>query len=300
MNVSHRPSPVSFVRRRVRGRARAGVVVVASFAIVATLLGDGAAPARAVSQPPPREPSSVGRAASQIEVSSSRVAPGAGLRISGRVPASTSRPVQLQARTGQAWKKVGTSRTRRSGAFAFRTEAPARPGTVRYRVVAPKARTSPATTTRAVVVTVFDPPGSRTNPYRLGQTFRVGDWHVRVQSTDYDSYPESDHDIVDPPEPGWTFVSHLTTYTYRGEGGSTPDMDLSIDFLAADNRVYDAYSGGNVCGNAEPDADDLNDLYAGATATAHDCVSVPTALARGGLWRFENYLGDRQFFVRAG
>lgn len=241
------------------------------------------------------------RAAPQISVSKSSVRPRASFAITGRVPATTDRVVQLQRLTGRTWRRVASLRTLSRGQFTFRIQAPPTPGRLRYRVHAPATRGRigrPASTTRVVAVTVIDPLGSRTNPYRLGQSVRVDDWTVRIDATDYDAYPEMDHDIADPPGAGWSYVSNAATYTYRGAGGSSPWLDMSMDFLASDNRIYDRDSGGQWCSGVEPDVIDLEDMYAGATASAHECASVPITLASGGLWRIRPSIGS-DVFVRA-
>jgi|GEM_PF-4417515 len=287
------------IRRGFRRVAATLAVAVAVTCLAGLPSGEAQTPSTGTAVEAPR----VLRAAGQIAVSNASVRPKERLRVTGRVPAKSYRPVQLQMATNGTWRRVDRSRTTRAGRFIFKVEAPARPGKVRYRVHAPTARSSQGpmrpVTTRAVTVTVIDPLGSRTNPYDLGEAFRIADWTIRVHATDYDTYPDIDHELYDPPEPGWNYISYSATYTYHGDGGSTPDMDMAIDFLAADNRVYDAYSGGNVCGEADPDLDDIDDMYAGASVTANNCTSVPTTLAHDGLWRFGAYLGNREIFVRA-
>lgn len=298
--MSTRPYPAHLSPHRRAAVAAMGVVaaLAITFIGVAAQAGttDGYTTATAAASAGP---------STRIAVSKATVAPGTPLKVTGRVPAKSYRTVQLHSASSAAtsWTKLGTSTTARTGTFVFKFVAPTRPGTYNYRVYAPRTRVgstrAPAVTTKTVTVAVRDPLGSRTNPVELGQTFRLRDWDITVHGTDYDTYPDADHDITDPPEPGWTFISYSATFTYHGDHGSTPDMDLSIDFLATNQRVYDAYSGDNVCGNAEPDLDDVDDMYTGATVTGNDCVSVPTSLAYDGLWRFDAYLGDREIFVRA-
>jgi hypothetical protein len=241
------------------------------------------------------------RPGTRISVSSTSVIPRAPLKITGKVPAISWRRVVLQTVKAGVWRKVSATTTSRRGRFVFRFEAPGAPGRARYRVYAPRKRvyegTMRAVATRTVLVWIIDPRGSRTNPYSLGEAFTVGDWVVELASTDYDAWLEMDHDIADAPDPGWNYVSNYATYTYWGPDSSSPYFDLSTDFLAADNRTYNRSSGGQWCAGVDPDVIDVSDMFAGATASAHDCAVVPTDLAHDGLWRVRG--DDAEVFVRA-
>lgn len=249
----------------------------------------------------PTQPADAASAGTHIALSRTAIAPSGAFKVTGKVPATSWRTVVLQANRTGTWKRVATSSTSRAGAFAFKTKAPARLGKVSYRVHAARVarHTMAAVTTRTVTLNVINPLGTLTNPYRLGQTFRLGGWVVQVNNTNYNAYAQMDPEMTDPPAPGWTFISNEATYTYRGSGGSSPSMDLHFDFLAADHRVYNNSAGSQLCIGPDPGVFDLTDMYAGATTTAHECAVVPTTLAHDGLWRFEEYAGSEVVFVRA-
>ncbi|RLV50013.1 hypothetical protein D9V37_09095 [Nocardioides mangrovicus] len=72
-------------------------------------------------------------------VSSTAVAPGAPVRLSGRLAAAAHRLVRLQRHeTGTAWHTVAHRRTTAGGRYRFTTPAPTSSGLASYRVVAPR------------------------------------------------------------------------------------------------------------------------------------------------------------------
>lgn len=91
-------------------------------------------------------------------------------------------------------------------------------------------------------------------------------------------------------------MAHSVTYTYKGSDHSDPDW-FFFHFLASDNRVYDTYSTTPWCSPPALDVGDVGDMYPGASVTANGCVSVPTQLAKGGLWRISDM--DDPVYVRA-
>jgi hypothetical protein len=70
-----------------------------------------------------------------------------------------------------------------------------------------------------------------------------------------------------------------------------------MDFLAADHMMYDRSSGGQWCSGVDPDVMDVNDMFTGATTTAHDCAVVPTELAADGLWRVRGSIEGEVFIA---
>lgn len=127
---------------------RRALVVILSSALLA------GAPALA-------EASSSARAAAAeptLTVSKARTAPDGVVTLTGRLPTSTGRPVELQLRSGATWVTQDSTQASGTGTFSFAGSAPALVAQVRtYRVLAPKLGTTPARVTPSRTVSAVSP-----------------------------------------------------------------------------------------------------------------------------------------------
>ena len=247
--------------------------------------------------------------AGALTTSATQVLPRATVRLAGKLPPLAARRVVLQRYRTGLWVSLAAKKSTRLGRFAFTTTVPATAGTARYRVYAPrkrvagKMRRAVATPTRSVRVvagpatTPTPPPtatppappttGTALAPFPVGTTFTLGDWNVRLGTTDTDAWPEiASASLLNlPPLPGWSYVTVPVTFTNAAQTAKTPATDVVIEFLGSDHVVYNNNLGAQTCGLVMNAVSTITALTSGGSATGTQCAVVPTSSIEGGLWR---------------
>jgi hypothetical protein len=227
------------------------------------------------------------------------------VKLTGKLPPKAGRRVVLQRYRSGLWISLAAKKSTRLGKFTFTTAVPARTGTTKYRVYAPRkhaagkmrrAVVTPARAVRVVASSTTPPPapptgtppapGTALTPFPVGTTFTLGDWNLSLGTTDTDAWPDiALANLFNlPPLPGWSYVTVPVAYTNAGQTAKTPSSDVVIDFLGSDHAVYDDL-GTQTCGVVANAVGNINDLYPGGSATGTQCAVVPTSSVEGGLWR---------------
>ena len=113
----------------------------------------------------------------------------------------------------------------------------------------------------------------------------MADWSVTLGRTDTDVWDvfAAVNMFNDPPAAGWRYVMAPVTVRYLGAGYATPWLDVDVELLGGDGRVYTPW--GNGCGVAPRPVYDIDDMYTGASAGFDNCVAIPASAIAGARWR---------------
>lgn len=134
-------------------------------------------------------------------------------------------------------------------------------------------------------------PGSRENPFPIGQTVSNEDWDVTLGAP-REAWTEvsSENQFNDPPESGMEFWIVPVTATYKGDETGNTTFGISVKFVGSDNRTYS-----EGCGVIPTPLSDVGDLYKGGVAAGNTCVAVPAGA--DGLWTVTTgFIGEPVFF----
>jgi hypothetical protein len=128
---------------------------------------------------------------------------------------------------------------------------------------------------RAPVTPEAGDPGTRGNPFPLGETARVGDWDLTVVSATPDAGEAvlAENPFNDPPTDGYRFFIVEITATYRGADAESLFIGLTFNAVGSGGVAYDfsAY-----CGVIPDPIDDFADVLTGDTVTGNICWQVAT------------------------
>lgn len=130
---------------------------------------------------------------------------------------------------------------------------------------------------------------SRTSPYTAGTSFTLGTWTLRLGHTVANAWPQIQLENMfnDAPNPGWSYVMVPVTFTHLAATPAGPWLNTRFNFIGSNGVTYSGYENSQSCGVIPNDADDIGDLYRGATASGNECAVVPTSVVAGGVWRAE-------------
>jgi hypothetical protein len=134
-----------------------------------------------------------------------------------------------------------------------------------------------------------DELGTRDNPAAIGQTVTfseggVDEWTVTLGKPvlNANAAVHAANQFNEAAPKGMQFAMVPVTVKRLGKDSATPWVDLTVDFVSADGTTHEP---GDVSVVApEPDFDDLNEMYAGATGTGNVVIAVPTKGIAQGTW----------------
>jgi hypothetical protein len=114
-------------------------------------------------------------------------------------------------------------------------------------------------------------PGSRGNPFLIGQPVHNPEWQVTLGAPqEAGAAIAAENQFNDPPKPGMEYQIVPVTATYTGEKTGTAGFDIAVKFVGSDNRTYD-----DNCGVIPSPLNDVGALYKDGTAQGNVCVAVP-------------------------
>lgn len=145
-------------------------------------------------------------------------------------------------------------------------------------------------------------PGTRENPFPIDTPATLGDWTISVgaSNTNATDVVRAENSFNDAPVEGRQFVLAPITMTYNGKDAQMPLVALSIKFVGAKGNTYASYDTDASCGVIPNDMMGVSELYAGATATANECMSIPADEIAGGSWVVNETFtlkNDKAFFA---
>jgi hypothetical protein len=137
-------------------------------------------------------------------------------------------------------------------------------------------------------------PGSRENPYPVGQTVGNQDWQVTIAAPrEAGTEVAAENQFNETPDPGMEFWVVPVTAVYTGGDTGNPAFEVRVKFVGSDNRTYD-----DSCGVIPDPLDDVGELYPGGTAQGNKCVAVPAGA--DGLWAVSTGLIGDPVFIDGG
>lgn len=132
--------------------------------------------------------------------------------------------------------------------------------------------------------------GTREHPFAIGDAVTNDDWEVTLGEPREAGTEVADENPFNEPAPdGMEFWIVPVTATYIGDETGLPWIDLEVRFVGSDGRTYSDY-----CGVIPDDLQEVDELYADATAEGNTCVVVPTGA--DGLWTLAAGWSDPVFF----
>lgn len=135
-------------------------------------------------------------------------------------------------------------------------------------------------------------PGSRTDPFQIGETVTNSEWEITLgQPTEAGAQIAAENQFNDPPSPGMEFWIVPVTAKYIGDETGNLTFGVTVKFVGSDNRTYE-----DSCGVLPNPLSDIGDLYPGGSATGNTCVAVPAGA--NGLWALSTgFVGNPVFFT---
>jgi len=128
---------------------------------------------------------------------------------------------------------------------------------------------------REPVTTEGGDPGTRGNPFPIGETARVGNWDLTVVSAAPDAGEAvlAENPFNDPPADGYRFFIAEIAATYQGAEAESLFLGLTFEAVGNGGVAYDfsAY-----CGVIPDPIDDFFDIPTGGTVTGNICWQVTT------------------------
>lgn len=135
-------------------------------------------------------------------------------------------------------------------------------------------------------------PGSRENPFPIGETVSNRDWQVTLGAP-REGWSEiaATNQFNPPPKRGMEYWIVPVTAIYNGDKTGSPSFGITVKFVGTDNRTYD-----DNCGIIPDPISDVGDLYRGGQAKGNTCVTIPAGA--GGLWTLSTgFVGQPVFFL---
>jgi hypothetical protein len=133
-------------------------------------------------------------------------------------------------------------------------------------------------------------PGSRENPFPIGQPVHNEEWQVTLGAP-HEAWTAiaAENQFNEPPDAGMEYRIVPVTATYTGDNTGNAGFDIAVKFVGSDNRTYD-----DSCGVIPNPLSDVGALYKGGSAQGNACVAVPAGAE--GLWTVSTSFGDPVFF----
>jgi hypothetical protein len=123
-------------------------------------------------------------------------------------------------------------------------------------------------------VAVAPGESSRDQPVPIGESAKVGDWILTVDSVTpaADEFILSENTFNAPPDPGYQFFMVTVTMTYDGAESARPSSGLSFNAVGESNVAYDTFSPG--CGVVPLDLGLADEVFTGGTIVGNVCFPV--------------------------
>jgi hypothetical protein len=123
-------------------------------------------------------------------------------------------------------------------------------------------------------VAVAPGESSRDQPIPIGESAKVGDWILTVDSVNpaADELILSENTFNEPPDPGYQFFMVTLSMTYDGAESAQPSSELSFKAVGASNVAYDEFSPG--CGVVPLDLSLAGEVFTGGTIEGNVCFAV--------------------------
>jgi hypothetical protein len=123
-------------------------------------------------------------------------------------------------------------------------------------------------------VAVAPGESSRDQPIPIGESAKVGDWILTVDSISpaADELILSENTFNAPPDPGYQFFMVTVTLTYDGAESARPSSGLSFNAVGESNVAYDTFSPS--CGVVPLDLGLADEVFSGGTIEGNVCFPV--------------------------
>lgn len=144
--------------------------------------------------------------------------------------------------------------------------------------------------------------GTRANPSPVGSIIQVSDMNgptfevtIGAATLDAGALIAAENQFNEPAPAGMQFIMAPVTYTYVGADAGTPWMDVTIDFVSVAGTTHTISDAFIVAPNPTTG---INEMYAGASATANIAILVPIADVAAGVWAVSAIFGSEPYFVK--
>lgn len=139
--------------------------------------------------------------------------------------------------------------------------------------------------------------GTRQNPAPLGSVIEISDnsgpiWQVQIGAANPNAGDviAAENQFNPAADAGFQYVLVPVTYTYVGSTSGTPWVDVTVEFVSAAGTTHTQEF--VVIPNS---VTDVNEMYAGATATANIVVMAPSTDIEKGSWAVSTLFGTPYF-----
>lgn len=141
--------------------------------------------------------------------------------------------------------------------------------------------------------------GTRANPAPAGSIIEISDnsgpiWQVQIGAANLNAADiiAAENMFNDAADAGSQYILVPVTYTYVGTTSGTPWLDVDIEFVSAAGTTHtDEFV---VVPNSYRD---INEMYAGASATGNLVVMAPSADIELGTWAISTFM-SAPYFVK--
>ena len=157
----------------------------------------------------------------------------------------------------------------------------------------------PSVESSAVAPSAAAGSGTREQPIPAGTPATLGDWTITFDPTNTNAgeIVAAENQFNDPAPEGRQFVMVKVNATYAGEGSKMAAVDLRIQFVGSAGNSFGSSMDDN-CGVIPDQLIDTGEVFAGATASGNECVSVPVDQIAGGAWSVKvGFDSDGTFFA---
>jgi hypothetical protein len=132
--------------------------------------------------------------------------------------------------------------------------------------------------------------GTQENPLPLGDTVKSGDWEIELgEPREAWAQIQAENRYNIAPDPGMEYWIVPVTATYLGAGTESAFLDVTVQFVGADDETYP-----DACGVIPDPLSDVEDVSSGEVARGNVCVEVPQGA--DGLWRVHSGRAHPIFF----
>lgn len=166
-----------------------------------------------------------------------------------------------------------------------------------FVTTAEAAAVSPPTTSEAPPAAAVE-GGTREQPIPAGTPTTLGDWTITFEPTNTNAgeVVAAENSLNDPAPEGHQYVMAKVNATYAGEGSQMAAVDLRIQFVGSAGNSF-GFNPDDHCGVIPDPLRDTGEVFAGATASGNECMSVPADQIAGGAWSVKvGFDSDGTFF----
>lgn len=138
-------------------------------------------------------------------------------------------------------------------------------------------------------------PGSRNNPYSLGEKFSVDKWDVAILKVNKDAFLELEANeiFVNETEVNEKLVLFNLVATYNGEDSGYPSSDLTFKIVGSKGNTFS-----KSCGFLENDFAMNTEVFKGASVTGELCfIADSDQLDKATISVQESFNSEKRRFV---